>query len=35
MNHLKGGTAENYPLQLGSGMFIPGFEDQVIGMTPG
>lgn len=29
----EGGTAENYPLQLGSGMFVPGFEDQVIGMT--
>ncbi len=27
-----GGKAENYTLQLGSGSFIPGFEDQVIGM---
>lgn len=27
-----GGKGENYPLQLGSGTFIPGFEDQVIGM---
>ncbi|WP_296970783.1 trigger factor [Tepidanaerobacter sp. EBM-38] len=31
----EGGTAENYPLQLGSGMFIKGFEEQVIGMMPG
>lgn len=31
----EGGTAENYPLQLGSGMFVQGFEDQVIGMMPG
>lgn len=27
-----GGKAEKYTLQLGSGSFIPGFEDQVIGM---
>jgi len=27
-----GGTAENFALLLGSGQFIPGFEDQVIGM---
>jgi len=27
-----GGKAEKYPLQIGSGSFIPGFEDQVIGM---
>jgi len=27
-----GGTAENFALRLGSGQFIPGFEDQVIGM---
>ena len=26
-----GGKAENYNLELGSGSFIPGFEDQVIG----
>ncbi|HHX24811.1 MAG TPA: trigger factor [Thermoanaerobacterales bacterium] len=30
-----GGTAENYPLELGSGMFIKGFEEQVIGMAVG
>ena len=28
-----GGTAENFPLELGSGQFVPGFEDQVIGMA--
>lgn len=27
-----GGKAEMYPLQLGSGTFIPGFEEQVAGM---
>lgn len=30
-----GGTAENYDLTLGSGAFIPGFEDQVVGMNLG
>jgi trigger factor len=30
-----GGTAENHELTLGSGQFIPGFEEQVIGRTPG
>ena len=28
----EGGKAEKYPLEIGSGAFIPGFEDQVIGM---
>ena len=28
----EGGKAENYSLEIGSGSFIPGFEDQVIGM---
>lgn len=28
-----GGKGENYPLEIGSGSFIPGFEDQLIGMT--
>ena len=28
----EGGKAENFALLLGSGQFIPGFEDQVIGM---
>ncbi len=30
-----GGTAEEYDLVLGSGAFIPGFEDQVCGMKVG
>lgn len=31
----EGGNAEKYPLILGSGMFIPGFEEQVAGITVG
>ncbi len=27
----EGGKSENYPLELGSGSFIPGFEEQVAG----
>lgn len=30
-----GGTAENYELELGSGQFIPGFEDQLVGTKAG
>ena len=30
-----GGKADNYQLTLGSGTFIPGFEDQIIGHNPG
>ncbi len=30
-----GGTAEGQSLVIGSGMFIPGFEEQMIGMKPG
>lgn len=30
-----GGTAEGYDLVLGSGSFIPGFEEQVVGMEIG
>ena len=30
-----GGTAEKQNLELGSGMFIPGFEEQVVGMNIG
>lgn len=30
-----GGTAENFPLTLGSGQFVPGFEEQVVGMDEG
>ena len=29
----EGGRAENHELELGSGSFIPGFEDQVVGMN--
>ncbi len=31
----EGGKGENYPLELGSNTFIPGFEDQVIGHSKG
>ncbi len=31
----EGGKAENFSLRLGSGQFIPGFEDHVIGMSKG
>jgi trigger factor len=31
----SGGKAENYSLQLGSGQFIPGFEDQIAGHKSG
>ncbi len=31
----EGGKADNYPLELGSNSFIPGFEDQLIGALPG
>ena len=31
----EGGTAEGFSLRVGSGQFIPGFEDQIIGMNPG
>jgi len=30
-----GGKAEGFDLELGSGSFIPGFEDQLIGQNPG
>jgi len=30
-----GGTAENFSLTLGSGQFVPGFEDQLVGMKKG
>lgn len=30
-----GGKGENYPLMIGSGAFIPGFEDQIIGHNIG
>ncbi|MFZ5752749.1 MAG: trigger factor [Bacillota bacterium] len=31
----EGGKGENYPLELGSNTFIPGFEDQLIGVKAG
>ncbi|MBS7538498.1 trigger factor [Ancylobacter lacus] len=31
----EGGTAENIPVAVGSGSFIPGFEEQLIGLTKG
>lgn len=30
-----GGSSSAYDLTLGSGTFIPGFEDQLVGVTPG
>lgn len=29
----EGGKGENYPLEIGSNSFIPGFEEQLIGMS--
>lgn len=31
----EGGKAESYELELGSNTFIPGFEDQLVGVKPG
>jgi len=31
----QGGKGENHPLTLGSGQFIPGFEDQLVGASAG
>ncbi|QPA30264.1 trigger factor [Thermaerobacillus caldiproteolyticus] len=31
----EGGKSENYSLEIGSGTFIPGFEDQLIGLEAG
>lgn len=31
----EGGKAENYPLELGSNSFIPGFEEGLIGLSKG
>lgn len=30
-----GGSAKDFELEIGSGMFIPGFEEQMVGMTKG
>lgn len=34
-NAFEGGSAQNYSLELGSGSFIPGFEDQIVGLETG
>lgn len=31
----EGGTATDYPLKLGSGTFVPGFEEQLVGAKVG
>lgn len=31
----EGGTSENYSLEIGSGSFIPGFEEQLVGVKAG
>lgn len=31
----EGGTAENFSLELGSGQFIPGFEEKLVGVATG
>ena len=31
----EGGKGENFDLKLGSGHFVPGFEDQIVGMSAG
>ncbi|WP_096153118.1 MULTISPECIES: trigger factor [Bacillus] len=31
----EGGKGENYSLEIGSGQFIPGFEDQLVGLEAG
>ena len=31
----EGGAAEDFPLEIGSGQFIPGFEEKLVGVTAG
>jgi len=31
----EGGTAKGYDLEIGSGLFIPGFEEKLVGVMPG
>ncbi len=31
----EGGSADDFPLELGGGRFIPGFEDQLVGVAAG
>ncbi|MGL1920369.1 MAG: trigger factor [Hyphomicrobiales bacterium] len=33
--NFEGGSAENVPLELGAGQFIPGFEEQLVGTKTG
>lgn len=32
---IEGGQSQNHPLILGQGRFVPGFEDQIVGMAGG
>lgn len=32
---VRGASAENHTLKLGSGQFIPGFEEELVGLKPG
>lgn len=32
---IEGGEAQNHPMIIGKGIFIPGFEDQLVGMKAG
>jgi trigger factor len=32
---MENGAADNYPLEIGSNSFIPGFEEQIVGMKVG
>lgn len=34
-NQFEGGTSENHKLEIGSGQFIPGFEEQLVGVELG
>jgi len=34
-NQFEGGTSENFNLEIGSGQFIPGFEEQLVGAELG
>lgn len=34
-DQFEGGTAERYALKIGSGQFIPGFEEQLVGVSAG
>ena len=34
-NLIEGGVSQNHPLILGQGQFVPGFEDQILGMKKG